>query len=228
MLGMGYDDKSNDDKAIEAFDKSLESKRDNHKAKFQRGQAYFRRATSTNAKRDLEDFSKSGGASLEFAKQQAQKMLMDIAAKSAGSDKPPEPKQSPEEHDQEQEEGQEVARASTASTRARREVGPVVVSADRSVDEQADRVASFALAVELRLALVATSARLIASLAIVGTRCERSAISRSCDSPSTISSTVATTGVATRLRTSPDWRRLSDATRASWRATAGWGQSSKT
>ena len=40
----------------------------------------------TNAKRDLEEFSKSGGASLEFAKQQAQKMLMDIAAKSMGTE----------------------------------------------------------------------------------------------------------------------------------------------
>jgi hypothetical protein len=50
-----------------------------------------------HAKRDLEEFSKSGGASLEFAKQQAQKMLMDIAAKSMGADKPPEPKQSPED-----------------------------------------------------------------------------------------------------------------------------------
>jgi tetratricopeptide (TPR) repeat protein len=97
VLGMGYDDKSNFDKAIEAFDKSLESKRDNHKAKFQRGQAYFKKGDFEHAKRDLEDFSKSGGASLEFAKQQAQKMLMDIAAKSQGADKPPEPKMSPEE-----------------------------------------------------------------------------------------------------------------------------------
>ena len=97
VLGMGYDDKSSFDKAIESFDKALETKRDNHKAKFQRGQAYFRKGDYVHAKRDLEDFSKSGGASLEFAKQQAQKMLMDIAAKSAGADKPPEPKQSPEE-----------------------------------------------------------------------------------------------------------------------------------
>ena len=96
VLGMGYYDKSNWDKAIDAFDHAIESKRDNHKAKFQRGQAYFKKGDFTHAKRDLEDFSKSGGASLEFAKQQAQKMLMDIAAKSMGLDKPPE-KQSPEE-----------------------------------------------------------------------------------------------------------------------------------
>ncbi|HEY0194296.1 MAG TPA: hypothetical protein VGC42_24440, partial [Kofleriaceae bacterium] len=62
--------------------KSLESKRDNYKAKFQRGQAYFRKGDYPNAKKDLEDFSKAGGASVEFAKQQASKMLIDIAAKS--------------------------------------------------------------------------------------------------------------------------------------------------
>ena len=94
---MAYNDKSNFDKAIEAFDKSLESKRDNHKAKFQRGQAYFQKGDFVHAKRDLEDFSKSGGASLDFAKQQAQKMLMDIAAKSMSNEKPPEPKMSPED-----------------------------------------------------------------------------------------------------------------------------------
>jgi tetratricopeptide (TPR) repeat protein len=96
VLGMGYDDKNDETKAIEAFDKSLESKRDNHKAKFQRGQAYFKKGDFEHAKRDHEDFSKTGGASLEFAKQQAQKMLMDIAAKSAGATAP-EPKLSPEE-----------------------------------------------------------------------------------------------------------------------------------
>ena len=99
VLGMAYEDKSNEDKAIEAFTKAIETKKDNHKAKFQRGQAYFRKGDTTNAKKDLEDFSKSGGASLEFAKQQASKMLMDIAAKSAMQQgaSAPEPKLSPEE-----------------------------------------------------------------------------------------------------------------------------------
>ena len=100
VLGMGYDDKMMHDKAIEAFDKAIESKKDNHKAKFQRGQAYFRKGDFTHAKRDLEEFSKSSGASLEFAKQQATKMLMDIAAKSAppaGAPGAPDQKMSPEE-----------------------------------------------------------------------------------------------------------------------------------
>ncbi|MFT3698955.1 MAG: tetratricopeptide repeat protein [Kofleriaceae bacterium] len=97
VLGMGYDDKRMDDKAIEAFDKAIETRKDNHKAKFQRGQAYFRKGDFMHAKRDLEEFSKSGGASLEFAKQQASKMLMDIAAKSAQDAAPPTQKASPED-----------------------------------------------------------------------------------------------------------------------------------
>jgi tetratricopeptide (TPR) repeat protein len=98
VVGMAYDDKRQDDKAIEAFNKALESRRDNHKAQFQRGQAYFRKGDYTNAKKDLEEFSKSGGASVEFAKQQASKMLLDIAAKSATQNNaPPAEKPSPEE-----------------------------------------------------------------------------------------------------------------------------------
>jgi tetratricopeptide (TPR) repeat protein len=110
VLGMGYDDKNSWDKAIEAFDKAIESKRDNHKAKFQRGQAYFKKGDMTHAKRDLEEFSKSGGASLEFAKQQASKMLMDIAAKSMGADGPPSPKLSPEELMKQEKAAQDAAK----------------------------------------------------------------------------------------------------------------------
>jgi len=96
-VGMGYDDKRLDDKAIDAFTKAIESKKDNHKAKFQRGQAYFRKGDYTNAKRDLEEFGKTGGASVEFAKQQASKMLIDIAAKSATPGSAPSEKKSPED-----------------------------------------------------------------------------------------------------------------------------------
>ena len=83
VLGMGYDDKRQDKEAIEAFEKSITANKGNHKAKFQRGQAYFRQNDYMNAKRDLEDFSKAGGSSMDFAKQQASKMLMDIAIKTA-------------------------------------------------------------------------------------------------------------------------------------------------
>jgi tetratricopeptide (TPR) repeat protein len=83
VLGMGYDAKRLDDKAIEAFTKALDDRRDNHKAKFQRGQAQFRKGDFSKAKRDLEDFVKTGSAKLDLQKTQANKMLMDIAAKSA-------------------------------------------------------------------------------------------------------------------------------------------------
>jgi tetratricopeptide (TPR) repeat protein len=83
VLGMGYDAKRFDDKAIEAFGKALDDRRDNHKAKFQRGQSYFRKGDYSKAKRDLEDFAKTGSAKLDLQKTQASKMLMDIAAKSA-------------------------------------------------------------------------------------------------------------------------------------------------
>lgn len=96
-VGMGYDDKRLDDKAIEAFTKAIESKRDNQKAKFQRGQAYFRKGDYTNAKKDLLEFSKVAGASVEFAKQQASKMLIEIAAKSVVPGTAPVEKASPED-----------------------------------------------------------------------------------------------------------------------------------
>jgi hypothetical protein len=79
---MGYDDKRLNDKAIDAFSKALEAKRDYHVARFQRGQALYRKADYPGAKKDLEEFSKTGGASVQFEKQQASKMLVDIAAKS--------------------------------------------------------------------------------------------------------------------------------------------------
>jgi tetratricopeptide (TPR) repeat protein len=82
-VGMGYDDKRLHDKAIDAFTKALEAKRDYHAARFQRGQAYFRKQDFANAKRDLEEFSKAGGTSVQFEKQQASKLLVDIAARSA-------------------------------------------------------------------------------------------------------------------------------------------------
>jgi tetratricopeptide (TPR) repeat protein len=96
-VGMGYDDKRLNDKAIDAFAKALEARRDNHVAKFQRGQAYYRKGDFPNAKRDLEEFAKTGGTSVQFEKQQASKMLVDIAAKSVVPGSTPVEKQSPED-----------------------------------------------------------------------------------------------------------------------------------
>lgn len=97
VLGMGYDDKAMNSEAIDAFTKAIESRKDNHKAKFQRGQAYFRTGKMDEAKKDLEEFSKTGGASLDFAKQQATKMLQDITFKKNQAEHPNEPKPDPKD-----------------------------------------------------------------------------------------------------------------------------------
>jgi tetratricopeptide (TPR) repeat protein len=102
VVGMAYDDKSLYEKSIEAYTKALELRRDLHVAKFQRGQAYYKLGNYPNAKRDLEEFSKTGGASVNFSKAQAAKMLMDIAAKTAtppggGPAEKPGEKMSPED-----------------------------------------------------------------------------------------------------------------------------------
>ena len=96
-LGRGYDDKRMDNEAIDAYTKAVDANRDDHQALFERGQAYYRKGDYTHAKHDLEDFSKSGGASLAFDKQEASRMLMDIAAKAAGAEAAPSQKQSPED-----------------------------------------------------------------------------------------------------------------------------------
>ena len=80
-LGMAYEDTRDHDKAIEAFTKALDAKPGNVKARFQRGQAYFYKKDWAHARPDLEAFMKASGADVEFAKQQASKMLLDLAAK---------------------------------------------------------------------------------------------------------------------------------------------------
>jgi tetratricopeptide (TPR) repeat protein len=83
VLGMAHDDLRKDREAITAFTKAIDADAANVKAVFQRGQAYFRMKNLEEAKRDLEAFvaSSSASTSLAFAKQQANKMLLDIAAK---------------------------------------------------------------------------------------------------------------------------------------------------
>jgi tetratricopeptide (TPR) repeat protein len=83
VAGHAYEQKGLYDKAIESYTKSLQAKPDEKNSKFQRGQAYFRKGDFVNAKRDLEEYSKSAGKTADFEKQQASRMLMDIAAKSA-------------------------------------------------------------------------------------------------------------------------------------------------
>ena len=80
-VGMSYDDQKQDDKAIEAFTKALDARAGNAKARFQRGQAYFRSGKKAPAKQDLEEFVRTAASNSEFAKEQANKMLLDLAAK---------------------------------------------------------------------------------------------------------------------------------------------------
>jgi tetratricopeptide (TPR) repeat protein len=80
-LGAAYDAKRLDDQAIASFSKALDDRRDNQKARFARGQTYFRKGDHAKAKLDLEEFTKSTAD--PFFRQQASRMLMDIAAKAA-------------------------------------------------------------------------------------------------------------------------------------------------
>jgi tetratricopeptide (TPR) repeat protein len=80
VLGMAYDDKRDDKKAVDAFTRAIELNRDNYKAMFQRGQAYFNLKKFAEAKVDLQRFVDSP-TTLTFAKEQATKMLADIAAR---------------------------------------------------------------------------------------------------------------------------------------------------
>lgn len=84
VLGMAYTDKQDDTKAIEAFTQALETRKDNHRAKFMRGQAYFRKNDYKKADKDLEDFAKSAGSNEATNKSIAQKMRYSIAAKLQG------------------------------------------------------------------------------------------------------------------------------------------------
>ncbi|HEY1556592.1 MAG TPA: tetratricopeptide repeat protein [Kofleriaceae bacterium] len=81
-LGMGFEAKQRLPQAIEAYTHALDARADHPQARFQRGQAYFHSGDLVHAKRDLEDFVKARPADA-FARTQATKMLMDLAAKRA-------------------------------------------------------------------------------------------------------------------------------------------------
>ena len=80
-VGMSHDDQRHDTKAIEGFTRAIDARADNVKARFQRGQAYARAGKRRQAKADLEAFVRAAPPSMEFAKQQASKLLMDLAAR---------------------------------------------------------------------------------------------------------------------------------------------------
>jgi tetratricopeptide (TPR) repeat protein len=80
-VGMAYDAKRDDDKAIEAFGKAIAGKPGDLGSKFQRGQIYFRRGDFVNARRDLEEVAKSADPSIAAVRPLATQMLGQIARK---------------------------------------------------------------------------------------------------------------------------------------------------
>ena len=83
VLGMAYDDKRRHADAIAAFTKALSARPENMKARFQRGQSLFVTKAWAKASTDLEAFLSGAAArsDMTFAKQQAQRMVMELAAR---------------------------------------------------------------------------------------------------------------------------------------------------
>jgi tetratricopeptide (TPR) repeat protein len=80
-VGMAYDAKHADDKAIEAFGKAIASKPDDASSKFQRGQIYFRKGDFASAKADLEQVLASNDPRIANTKPVARQILVQIASK---------------------------------------------------------------------------------------------------------------------------------------------------
>ena len=80
-VGMAYDARHTDDKAIEAFSKAIAGKPDDASSKFQRGQIYFRKGDLANAKADLEAVVASPDPRIASAKPVARQILAQIANK---------------------------------------------------------------------------------------------------------------------------------------------------
>ena len=80
-LGMAYDAKRDDDKAIEAFSRALAIRPGDLSSKFQRGQAYFRKNDSASARRDLDEVARSSDPAVAAIKPLAAQMLDQIAHK---------------------------------------------------------------------------------------------------------------------------------------------------
>jgi tetratricopeptide (TPR) repeat protein len=81
QLGMAYDAKRIDAKAIEAFGTAIALRPDDLDAKFQRGQIFAREGEIAAAKRDLEEVARSNDPKLVGAKQVASQLLAQLAAR---------------------------------------------------------------------------------------------------------------------------------------------------
>ncbi|MEO7734962.1 MAG: tetratricopeptide repeat protein [Kofleriaceae bacterium] len=80
-LGMAYGARRADVKAIEAFGTAIAIRPDDMDAKFQRGQIFARRGELAAAKRDLEEVGRSTDPKLVAAKQVANQLLAEMAAR---------------------------------------------------------------------------------------------------------------------------------------------------
>lgn len=80
-LGMAYDARRADGKAIEAFSTAIAVRPDDMNAKFQRGQIFARKGEIAAAKRDLEEVARSTDPKLISAKQVATQLLAQLAAR---------------------------------------------------------------------------------------------------------------------------------------------------
>jgi tetratricopeptide (TPR) repeat protein len=79
-LGKVYDSAGEPDRALEAYDRAVDSSPDNAGARFQRAQARMRKKDYAGAKTDLEAYLKSGATSDDLTRRTVNKMLFEIAA----------------------------------------------------------------------------------------------------------------------------------------------------
>lgn len=77
-LGLTYDALKEYDKAVEAYNKSLEEKKDNVDARFQLGMTYANKGDKAKARKNLEEFIKVGGGNNTFNIQAANDRLLKL------------------------------------------------------------------------------------------------------------------------------------------------------
>jgi tetratricopeptide (TPR) repeat protein len=79
-VGLAYDAKAVNDKAITALGNAIALAPDDALAKLQRGRIYFRIGDTARARRDLEDVARASDPRLDAAKQLAAQMLVELTA----------------------------------------------------------------------------------------------------------------------------------------------------
>jgi tetratricopeptide (TPR) repeat protein len=79
-VGLAYDAKAVDDKAIVALGNAIAIRPSDANAKLQRGRIFFRLGDTASARRDLEDVARATDPRLDAARQLASQMLVELAA----------------------------------------------------------------------------------------------------------------------------------------------------